>query len=195
MIKPPYNLRCEYLNTPIDLDTPNPRFTWELAHEERAQYQTAYQILVSSEKKYCQSDNGDLWNTGKVESDEHINIVYKGEPLRSNTIYYWKVKWWDKNGIVSDFSEIAKFETAFLQESDWKANWITRKAFTDKKQRKKFQYKSGFGVFVGMVREYYGIYIRKEFSLVKKIKYARLYICGLGCYELRINGNKLEIEF
>ncbi|TFG15373.1 MAG: alpha-L-rhamnosidase [Promethearchaeota archaeon] len=191
MIKPPYNLRCEYLNTPIELDTPNPRFTWLLAHEERAQYQTAYQILVSSKKKYLQSDNGDLWNTGKVESDEHINIVYKGEPLISNTIYYWKVKWWDKNGIVSDFSEIAKFETAFLQQSDWKANWITREAFTDKKQRKKFQYKSGFGVFVGMVREYYGIYVRKEFSLDKKIKYARLYICGLGCYEVLINGNKV----
>ncbi len=191
MIKPPYNLRCEYLNNPIEIDTPNPRFTWHMHHEQRAQKQTTYQILVSSKKEFSQSDYGDLWDSGKVESENNVNIVYEGKELKSSTIYYWKVKWWDKNGRASDYSEIAEFETAFLQETDWKANWITRKAFTDKKERKKFQYKSGFAIFLGMVREYYGIYIRKEFSLIKKIKYARLYICGLGWYELRINGKKI----
>ena len=191
MIKPPYNLRCEYLNNPIEIDSPNPRFTWLIQHEERAQKQTAYQILVSSNKEFILSNKGDLWNSEKVESENNVNIVYDGKELKSNTIYYWKVKWWDKNGNMSDYSEVAKFETTFLQETDWKANWITRKAFTDKKERKKFQYKSGFAVFLGMVREYYGIYIRKEFSLTKKIKYGRLYISGLGYYELRINGEKI----
>ncbi|MFX1442072.1 MAG: family 78 glycoside hydrolase catalytic domain [Promethearchaeota archaeon] len=191
MIEPPYNLRCEYLHNPIEIDTPYPRFSWLLQHEERIQKQIAYQILVSSKQELIQSDIGDLWDSGKIESENNVNIVYEGKELKSSTIYYWKVKWWDKNGNASEFSEIAKFETAILKLSDWKASWITREAFTDKNKRKKFQYKSGFGVFVGMVREYYGIYIRKEFSLTKKIKSAKIYICGLGCYELRINGKKI----
>jgi alpha-L-rhamnosidase len=191
MIYPPHNLRCEYLNNPIEIDSPFPRFSWTLHHEERAQAQKAYQIIVSSRKEFADSGNGDLWDSGKVESENSVNIKYDGKILESNTIYHWRVKWWDKNDNSSEYSKIAKFETAFLEESDWEASWITRKAFTDKKEKKKFQYKSGNHVFLGIVREYYGVYIRKEFNISKKIKYARLYICGLGHYELHINGRKI----
>jgi alpha-L-rhamnosidase len=52
MIYPPHDLRCEYLNNPIEIDTPFPRFSWLLRHEDRAQVQTAYQIIVSSLKEY-----------------------------------------------------------------------------------------------------------------------------------------------
>ena len=192
MIYPPHDLRCEYLNNPIEIDTPFPRFSWLLRHEDRAQVQTAYQIIVSSLKEFAKSGNGDLWDSGKVESENFVNIIYNGKSLESNTIYYWRVKWWDKNDDKnSEFSEIAKFETAFLKEYDWKADWITRKAFTIKKEKKKFQYKSGIHAFLGIVKEYYGVYIRKEFNISKKIQHARLYICGLGHYELRINGKKI----
>jgi alpha-L-rhamnosidase len=50
MIPSPFNLRCEYLEDPIGLDTPNPRFSWCLAHNERNQKQSAYQIIVASEE-------------------------------------------------------------------------------------------------------------------------------------------------
>ncbi len=191
IISPPYNLRCEYLNNPIEIDTSFPRFSWLLRHEERAQAQKAYQIIISSQKDYAESGNGDLWDTGKVNTENTVNIVYNGKSLENNTIYYWRVKWWDKNDNKSEYSEIAKFETAFLTESEWKANWITRRAFIDKKERKKFQYKSGTHVFLGVVREFYGVYLRKEFNISKKITNARVYVCGLGNYELRINGKKI----
>ncbi|MFX0070218.1 MAG: family 78 glycoside hydrolase catalytic domain, partial [Candidatus Hermodarchaeota archaeon] len=56
----------------------------------------------------------------------------------------------------------------------------------------KFKYKSGACGWSGFIREYYGIYLRKEFELLKPIKKAKVYICGLGFYELRINGEKVS---
>jgi alpha-L-rhamnosidase len=191
MISPPYSLRCEFLENPIEIDTPNPRLSWLLRHDKRAMKQIAYQIIVSSKKEFSKLENGDLWDSGKVETENFINIEYNGKRLESNKRYYWRVKWWDNNNNVSEFSDVGKFGTAFLEESDWKANWITRKEFTNKSEKRKFQYKSGFHGFLGMVREYYGIYLRKEFEVSKNIQYAKLYICGLGHYELRINGKKI----
>ncbi|GAH79954.1 unnamed protein product [marine sediment metagenome] len=78
MIKPPFNLRCEYLKDPIEIDTHSPRFSWLLRHKERKQFQFAYQIIVSSEKSLSQSEKGDLWDSDKVEFDDSINIIYKG---------------------------------------------------------------------------------------------------------------------
>ncbi len=191
MIKSPFDLRCEYLINPIGIDIPLPRFSWVLKQEERGQNQSAFQIIVSSSKIYSESENGDMWDSGKIKSDKTVNILYKGKDLKSNSIYYWRAKWWDQNNNASEYSEIAKFETAFLEQSHWKANWITREAFTDRREKKNFQYKSGYHVFLGMVREYYGVYIRKEFKISKKVQYARIYVCGLGHYELRINGKKI----
>ncbi|MFX0073537.1 MAG: alpha-L-rhamnosidase, partial [Candidatus Hermodarchaeota archaeon] len=121
MIKPPTNLLCEYLYNPIGIDTQTPRFSWNLEHEERTQFQSAYQIIMSSDKQTLISEKGDLWDTGKIKSEKTINIYYTGKSLKSNSVYYWRVKWWDKNDTSSDFSEIAKFETALLEESDWQA--------------------------------------------------------------------------
>ena len=43
----PTDLRCEYLSNPMGIDVQKPRFSWVLHHSERAQVQTAYQILVA----------------------------------------------------------------------------------------------------------------------------------------------------
>ncbi|MFX1456545.1 MAG: family 78 glycoside hydrolase catalytic domain [Promethearchaeota archaeon] len=196
MIKPPFNLRCEYLVNPIEIDTLYPRFSWILEHEQRGQSQSAYQIIVSSEELLSNSEKGDLWDTGKIISDYHINIEYNGEPLESDSSYYWRVKWWDKDDEQSNFSEIATFETALLNDSDWKAKWISKKDFVDVDSRRTLQYKSQERDFVGglLGRDFYevhAIYLRKEFSLEKHVKNAKIYICGLGYYELRINGKRI----
>ncbi len=191
MIKPPINLRCEYLQNPIGIDISSPRFSWILEHEERSQSQSAFQIIVSSLRNFSESVNENMWDSGKIKSSNTVNISYKGKPLKSNSIYYWRVKWWDQNDEVSPYSNIANFGMAFLNESEWKAYWISRKEFTDKKEKKRFQYKSSRILFVGQLKEYYGIYLRKEFYLTKEIQSAKINICGLGHYELRINGKKI----
>ncbi|MHA1671329.1 MAG: family 78 glycoside hydrolase catalytic domain [Promethearchaeota archaeon] len=190
-MKPPYNLRCEYLEDPINIDIRAPRFSWHLLHKERNQYQSAYQILVSSTRDLMESEEGDIWNTEKVESKKSSNIIFKGNSLNSNSSYFWRVKWWDKNDKESKFSDISSFETALLDKSEWKAEWITKKAYTEKNLKKEFQYKSGKRGLVGRLKEFYAIYLRKEFTLKKPIKKAKVYVCGLGYYELRINGEKV----
>ena len=195
MIKPPFDLKCEYLYDPIGIDVILPRFSWILNHDERNQNQSAFQIIVSSNKEHSELENGDLWNSGKVREDNTVNISYKGEPLKSNNQYFWRVKWWDNDDNESGFSEIAKFETAFLFDNEWIAKWITKLDFIDKKKKKDFQYISGIYTITGRIKEYFAVYLRKEFTLTKKVQNVKIYICGLGYYELRINGRKIGNSF
>jgi len=187
MIKSPIELRCEYFKNPIQIDTLVPRFSWLLDHDERNQSQSAYRIIVSTEESSMLSEHGNYWDSGKVKSDQTFNIPYEGKPLESNSKYYWRVKWWDRNDSESNFSEISYFETALLNISDWKANWISKKEFVDKEARKKLQYQSPNIPF----KELPSLYLRKEFTLKKEVKSAKLYICGIGYYEIRLNGKKI----
>ena len=191
MIKPPYNLKCEYLVNPICIDVENPRFSWYLEHEERNQIQSAYQIIVSSDKNSLESKRGVLWDSGKVVSDETVNIPYNGPKLKSDRCYYWWVKWWDRQGKESEWSNCYFFETALFEDSNWKAEWISRKEFIRRKDRRLLQYRSGKRGLVGRLKEVHAVYLRKEFPLPKKIKSAKAYVCGLGYYEFRINGKKV----
>ncbi|MHA2128401.1 MAG: glycoside hydrolase family 78 protein, partial [Promethearchaeota archaeon] len=158
MMKPPFNLRCEYLENPIGIDIAYPRFSWVLKHEKRNQTQTAYQIIVSSEEMLSISGEGNLWDSGKVNSENHINIEYAGAPLKSSSKYYWRVKWWDKGSSESSFSEISTFGIALLEETEWIAKWISKGEFIDKKKRREFQYKSGGRGLFGRLREVKAIY-------------------------------------
>lgn len=191
MIEPPFNLKCEYLVNPICIDVRNPRLTWILTHKERNQAQTGYKIIVSSTKKLSRREEGDLWDSGKINSGKSMNIKYEGSALESDKLYYWRVKWWDSHDIESKYSKINLFGTSLLDASDWKARWISRKEFVDRKSRKLLQYKSGKRGLVGRLKEVHAVYIRKEFSIPKKVDSAKAYVCGLGYYEFRINGQKV----
>ena len=160
------NLRCEYMSDPIGIDTTFPRFSWELEHPERAQKQSAYQILVASSRDALETDTGDLWDSGKVLSQRSVNVVYAGKTPKSGTDYYWKVRAWDADDRVSEYSSTAFFETGLLDAEDWQGEWISWDG-------------EGSPLF------------RQEFILEQSVKRARLYISGLGYYEARINGSKV----
>ncbi len=192
MIKSPFKLKCEYLTNPICVDKKKPRFSWLLEHEKRNQKQSAYRLLVASNGETIQADKGDMWDTGKVISDIYFNIPFNGTELESDRMYFWKVKWWDKNGQESSFSNTNYFGTALYYETDWKAKWITRAEFTDKDNLKKLQYKSGGRGLIGRIREVHAIYLRKEFKANKIIQSAKAFVCGLGYYEFRLNGEKIS---
>jgi len=115
---------CEYLNNPLGVDTPAPRFSWILESTERGQSQTAYQVLVAGSQANLDAGVGDKWNSQKVISDRSINIVYNGLELVSGQKCYWKVRCWDKNNLVSAWSSTATFEMGLLHEGDWQAKWI-----------------------------------------------------------------------
>ncbi len=161
----PVSLRCEYLSDPIGIDVRQPRFSWVLTHTERGQAQTAYQALVATNPSSLEQGRGDQWDSGKAASEESAQVVYAGKPLESGRTYYWRVRYWDKNGNPSPYSSTAQFEMGLLAPEEWKAQWI-----------------GGNNL------------LRKEIQIPGKIARARAYVTALGYYELRINGQKVGLN-
>jgi alpha-L-rhamnosidase len=173
-------LRCEYRVDPLGLDVAQPRLSWILLAEERGQKQSAYQILVSSSAEKLEHNEGDLWDSGKVSSDQRSQGMYLGKVLTSRLRAWWKVRVWDKNGFSTPWSVPARWEMGLLNRSDWQASWIadwgsmTNSAAPD----------GGSGALPATM-------LRKEFSASKPIRRATVYVTALGLYELRINGHRV----
>jgi alpha-L-rhamnosidase len=122
----PVKLQCENRVDPLGVDVAQPRFIWQVQSDERDQKQTAYQILAASSKKLLENNRGDLWDSGRVSSDNSINVEYAGSPLISRQQCFWKVKVWDKNGHASNWSASARWSMGLLEQSDWQGKWIGR---------------------------------------------------------------------
>ncbi|MGB9717303.1 MAG: family 78 glycoside hydrolase catalytic domain [Thermoproteota archaeon] len=117
-------LRCEYRVNPLGVDVLKPRLSWIVESSERGQFQTAFQIIVSSTRANLEKDIGDLWDSGKVQSEETSQITYAGKTLSSRMECWWKVRVWDKQGRPSEWSEPAYWTMGLLEPDDWKAKWI-----------------------------------------------------------------------
>ena len=162
-------LRCEYLDNPLGIDTPQPRLSWIITSTERGVKQTAYQILVAGSETGLETYQGELWDSGKVASDDTVQIRYTGQPLASRQQAFWKIRVWDQAGAVSE-SQPARWEMGLLASADWQAKWIARTTDTSSQPAP---------------------LLRRAFKLDGKLKQARAYICGLGYYELFLNGAKV----
>lgn len=180
----PFDLKCEFTTNPLGVDKKNPIFSWKLRHLEKNEKQTAYQVIVSSSLETINDNIGDVWDTGKVLSSEQV-IKYEGKELEPCKVYFWKVRWWDSKDQESPFSVVNTFETGLMNEENWKAKWITKKEH-------KYEVYSPDGAPFGLNYTIaYAPMFRKSFNISKKIKRARVYIAGLGLYELYINGERI----
>jgi alpha-L-rhamnosidase len=130
------HLRCEYRSNPLGIDVAKSRLSWILESSKRGQMQTAYQILVATSEENLEQNNGDLWDSGKVDSNQSNQIVYKGKPLKSRTRCYWKLRIWDKDGKATAWSEPAMWTVGLLEKSDWQAKWIGYDTPTEKEMEK-----------------------------------------------------------
>ena len=120
----PHRLRCERLETPLAIEYPAPRLSWEIQDSRRRAIQTAYQILVVSAKDKLHEKSADFWNSGKVISDQTLDIEYKGKPLESGRRCFWMVRSWDADDAASSWSEPASWSMGLLKPEEWKAKWI-----------------------------------------------------------------------
>jgi alpha-L-rhamnosidase len=165
--------KVEYMENPIGIDATQPRLSWMMQAGSRGAVQTAYQVVASSTQMMLHNDIVDLWDSGKVNSSESLNVPYRGaKPLNSGQRIWWKVRVWDGNGQMSEWSDAAYWTMGLLQESDWKAEWIGRT-----KQEG--------------VEWLPPAYLRKEMQVNKSIRQAVLYASALGLYTLLINGEKV----
>lgn len=170
------NLRVEYKMNDFT-DVVKPRLSWELRSAVRNQFQTAYQVIVASSEARLTPGSADIWNSEKVLSEETIQVEYNGSALQSNKTYYWKVRSWDAKGNPGPWSRPATLHTAFMQQSDWKAQWI------------------GYDVNTLSTNKEYHLppapYLRRESVLKPDIKKANLFVSALGLYEFYINGKRI----
>ena len=131
----PADLRCEYLRNPLGIDMLQPRLSWKLESLEQARgvTQTSYRVLVADSPEVLAEDEGNLWDSGKVDSHQSSQVVYAGKPLASRTICYWKVKVWhvlagvEASGMESAWSQPAQWSMGMLKPEDWSAKWTSMK--------------------------------------------------------------------
>jgi alpha-L-rhamnosidase len=165
------DLRCEYLINPLLIDTLSPRLSWQIRSDIRAATQTAYQIIASTTQANLATSKGDLWDTGRVPSNQTIQIEYKGKPLQSRQQCFWKIRVWDENGTPSTWSKPARWTMGLLDSTDWSAKWIGDK--------------------LPSVENVSATMLRREFKLSARPKRAVVYSSALGVYELHINGRRV----
>ncbi|HWQ53961.1 MAG TPA: family 78 glycoside hydrolase catalytic domain [Bryobacteraceae bacterium] len=164
----PYGLECEARRDPVGIDALRPRLGWKLRSDRRNQRQTAYQVVVAASPEALASGNAEVWDSGRVASEQVAWIPYGGAALRAFQRYWWKVRVWDGDGQTSPWSEPALWTMA--APGQWRAAWI---AHPDSSLR------SGpLPIF------------RKEVAIDKPLRRALALVSSPGFHELRINGVK-----
>ncbi|OGD14543.1 MAG: hypothetical protein A2W20_04390 [Candidatus Aminicenantes bacterium RBG_16_66_30] len=183
----PVRLRCEHLVEPLGVDTAAPLLSWHLESPVRGESPKAVQALVSSAAELLRNDIGDFWDTGRIDAPSLPALEYRGEALASCARYFWKVRWWDREGNPSPWSEPAMFVTGFLYPGDWKPKWIGA--------REVREFRSKGTVLLGHTgaddTQACAVYLRREFALKDRTALAMIFVSGLGHYELRLNGEKV----
>lgn len=169
-------MRCESVVRPLGIDKKQPKLSWITEDTENGFRQSAYQIIVASDRRAIERHAGDMWDSGKVNANRQTAILYEGAQLAPKTRYWWKVRLWDQKGNESPWSEETYFETGMFKAGDWQAKWLNAE-------------------FPNSPTAVY--YERKTFETNKDqpIRSARAYIGATGskanAYELRINGVKV----
>jgi alpha-L-rhamnosidase len=116
-------LVCEYRENPLGIDRTTPRLSWQMQTSRSGACQVTYRIHAASSPNLLVDDRADLWDSGRVESDQSVHGVYAGKKLTSRQRVYWHVTVWDETGDAT-VSESAWFEIGLLEHTDWQARWI-----------------------------------------------------------------------
>jgi hypothetical protein len=181
-------LYCDYQQgTESIVSTQTPHFGWQIQSKVNDTEQSAYSIQVFGDMN---GKEAKIWDSGKVESAKSQHIPYLGAaPLEQGKKYRWRIRVWNKKNKASKWSEKQSFRVA---PSDMDAKWIG--AITREKSRlpegRNFHGGSDKWKETDPLSKR-SIYLRKDFPSEKSVRDAVIYICGLGHYELSLNGKKL----
>ena len=118
------HLRVDNLETPLGIDDPSPSFSWQVADSRRGARQTAYQVEVAKSPETLAEGKADLWDSGRVDSAQSMNVHYKGPQLAPSTRYFWRVRVWDADGKPYPESKTDAWETGLGTDDKWQAAWI-----------------------------------------------------------------------
>jgi alpha-L-rhamnosidase len=160
------DLRINHLVNPIGYALPEISFSW-VTESQTAGRQKHARIQISvSERSF---EENIVYDSGKRTDISNLSFLPEIS-LSPETRYFWKVTVWAEDGEMQE-SKIAFFETGRMNHS-WKAKWIT----------------------ADLEKDVHPIF-RKTINLQKSVVRGRAYVCGLGIYELLINGKKVGDEY
>src|ERR1700676_40400 len=177
-LAPPQHLTCDHQPDPLAVVSAHPTFGWILKARDvgtRGVRQSAWRIMVSSSREKLDSEEGDLWDSGRVVSSETLNISYKGKALAPEQPVFWKVEVWDGHAAASGWSAPAQLTMAPARIA---AEWIAAVAASNIRDV----------IDEGLTRPM--PVFRKQFGIDKPVELALLYVSGMGQYEAHINVNK-----
>ena len=164
-----YDLRCENLSNPIAIDNAVPHFSWKIT-SQHSMHQCTYEIQVATDSLKLVKGNADLWDSGRMTSDQSVMVPYKGKKLSSRMLCYWRVRVGDEQGRQSTWSSIQRFAIGILDSDTFNGAYI--------------------GLAEGDVRS---PLLRKSF-IIKQKGSAFLYVNSLGYHEIYINGKKADSQ-
>ncbi len=193
----PTHLRVEYLENPIGIDVVTPRFSWQLESDVNGTHQTAYQIQVALTTADLIAGSNLVWDSGKVISDESVNIVYDGPPLQPETRYLWRVRIWDQDGEPGADSPEAVWQTGLGDADRWTAQWIAYPTIPDETVRPEVPTGTSSLFFRDtdqLLILHPCAYLRRSFDLTALPDRGLLYITARGLYEAYINGRPITSD-
>ena len=198
----PERLRCEYRENPLGIDAEQPRLSWIVVatkSDSRATQQTAYRIVVASTKERLSKQQGDLWDSSKILSDETNQIAYSGRKLTTGETCWWSVQTWDQAGQASPWSPAAFWTMGLLGEKGQNVRWIGPQPGETSTRDNPDRLEISQKLWASMEARKAELtpkpnrlpVLRREFDAAKPIRRAIVSVCGLGQYELRLNGGKV----
>lgn len=188
------NLQCENKTNPLGIESLKPKLSWQIQSDARNTMQTAYRVLVAGDAAKLAGNNADVWDSGKVPSRASLQVSCNGKPMQAAKTYYWKVMVWDNHGKASAWSSTASWQIGLLTKKDWYgADWIAYDRLPDSLAIVPFYHGKG-PKKLGVANDVLPL-IRKNFNVDGKLKKATLYLCGLGHFELSLNGKKVGDHF
>ena len=165
-----HSLTNDYLTNPIGIDNPAPKLSWIIQSDQSNTMQASYEIRAALDPADLAKGKKQIWSSGKVLSSQSVHIKYDGQVPLSFQRVYWQVRVEDNHGKKSKWSDPAYWEMGIVDEAAWEADWIAPTWEEDIKKSNPSPY------------------LRKEFTLGKAIKKARLYISAQGLYQVEVNG-------
>jgi len=169
----PVELKTNYQKNPLGIDSKNPRLSWKIKTDEKGFFQSAYQVRAAESVAELSNGRKLLWDSGKITSDNSIEVYYDGDSLMSRQRVYWQVRVWNTKDEKSAWSMPVFFEMGLLSPGDWQAEMIIPQLETL------------------IERADPSPYLRKSFKIEKPVEKARLYITTNGIYDLSLNGEKV----
>jgi alpha-L-rhamnosidase len=197
---PALDLKTCGLVNPAAIDRLPPTLSWRMQSARQGAAQTAWRVLAASTPDQLAADEGDLWDSGEVVSDQSLFISYQGKTPAAGQDVWWKVKLRDETGQWSDWSQLAKWRAGLLDISDWRgAQWIGLAKDT---RDSPLKWRNASEIRLGPARNnprppkierrtvHPSPMLRREFTLAKPIRRATAHVCGLGYFELHVNGRR-----